>query len=105
MMQSGRVAFATSGRISGSGLAKAKTMGFSAIVFSISVVKIPGAEQPRKISAPLTASSRVRSSVSRANSALFGSILGSRSEEHTSELLSRGHLVCRLLLENYNYDT
>src|SRR5690625_7070771 len=23
----------------------------------------------------------------------------SRSEEHTSELLSRGHLVCRLLLE------
>src|SRR5690625_4088323 len=27
----------------------------------------------------------------------FGSIL--RSEEHTSELQSRGHLVCRLLLE------
>src|SRR5690625_2384366 len=26
-------------------------------------------------------------------------ILGSRSEEHTSELQSRGHLVCRLLLE------
>src|SRR6266702_6853165 len=30
-----------------------------------------------------------------------------RSEEHTSELQSRGHLVCRLLLEkkkkNYNY--
>src|SRR5439155_20226468 len=25
--------------------------------------------------------------------------LGSRSEEHTSELQSRGHLVCRLLLE------
>src|SRR5690625_5629364 len=24
---------------------------------------------------------------------------GSRSEEHTSELQSRGHLVCRLLLE------
>src|SRR5207253_6796739 len=24
---------------------------------------------------------------------------GHRSEEHTSELLSRGHLVCRLLLE------
>src|SRR5690625_7080704 len=24
----------------------------------------------------------------------------SRSEEHTSELQSRGHLVCRLLLEN-----
>src|SRR5690625_4158896 len=26
-------------------------------------------------------------------------ILGIRSEEHTSELQSRGHLVCRLLLE------
>src|SRR5690625_3073726 len=26
-----------------------------------------------------------------------------RSEEHTSELQSRGHLVCRLLLENKNY--
>src|SRR5207253_10299649 len=28
-----------------------------------------------------------------------GSPLGARSEEHTSELQSRGHLVCRLLLE------
>src|SRR5437660_3873602 len=27
------------------------------------------------------------------------SIIGFRSEEHTSELQSRGHLVCRLLLE------
>src|SRR5215208_8365185 len=27
---------------------------------------------------------------------------GSRSEEHTSELQSRGHLVCRLLLEKKN---
>src|SRR5439155_16281009 len=26
-------------------------------------------------------------------------IIGPRSEEHTSELQSRGHLVCRLLLE------
>src|SRR5690625_6651666 len=26
-------------------------------------------------------------------------LLASRSEEHTSELQSRGHLVCRLLLE------
>src|SRR5207253_7462809 len=26
-------------------------------------------------------------------------LAGSRSEEHTSELQSRGHLVCRLLLE------
>src|SRR5690625_5462217 len=28
-----------------------------------------------------------------------------RSEEHTSELQSRGHLVCRLLLENKNKET
>src|SRR5690625_6985848 len=28
-----------------------------------------------------------------------------RSEEHTSELQSRGHLVCRLLLEKKNYRT
>src|SRR2546429_7220492 len=30
---------------------------------------------------------------------LFGDINGDRSEEHTSELQSRLHLVCRLLLE------
>src|SRR5207253_8182010 len=29
----------------------------------------------------------------------FFTVSGSRSEEHTSELQSRGHLVCRLLLE------
>src|SRR5690625_6581054 len=29
----------------------------------------------------------------------------SRSEEHTSELQSRGHLVCRLLLEKENKNT
>src|SRR5690625_5881622 len=31
--------------------------------------------------------------------------LGARSEEHTSELQSRGHLVCRLLLEKKKEDT
>src|SRR3989442_9340757 len=30
---------------------------------------------------------------------VIGLILGKRSEEHTSELQSRPHLVCRLLLE------
>src|SRR5690625_5395535 len=29
-------------------------------------------------------------------------VWGKRSEEHTSELQSRGHLVCRLLLEKKN---
>src|SRR3989442_6319323 len=41
------------------------------------------------------------SSLSPANSALQGSAItkSKRSEEHTSELQSRPHLVCRLLLE------
>src|SRR5439155_6329938 len=30
---------------------------------------------------------------------LGAALYGARSEEHTSELQSRGHLVCRLLLE------
>src|SRR5690554_6963194 len=30
-------------------------------------------------------------------------LLASRSEEHTSELQSRPHVVCRLLLEKKNY--
>src|SRR5207253_7926169 len=30
---------------------------------------------------------------------IFRRLLQTRSEEHTSELQSRGHLVCRLLLE------
>src|SRR5690625_5387143 len=32
-------------------------------------------------------------------------VIHSRSEEHTSELQSRGHLVCRLLLEKKNIPT
>src|SRR5690625_7055747 len=31
-----------------------------------------------------------------------GAAVEFRSEEHTSELQSRGHLVCRLLIENKN---
>src|SRR5690625_6655786 len=34
-----------------------------------------------------------------------GELFGDRSEEHTSELQSRGHLVCRLLLEKKNTTT
>src|SRR5690625_6135595 len=33
---------------------------------------------------------------------IFEELAASRSEEHTSELQSRGHLVCRLLLDNKN---
>src|SRR5690625_5760711 len=35
----------------------------------------------------------------REHPVLNSSVEGTRSEEHTSELQSRGHLVCRLLLE------
>src|SRR5690625_6074895 len=34
----------------------------------------------------------------------FNENTGERSEEHTSELQSRGHLVCRLLLEKKNHE-
>src|SRR6266702_8957904 len=38
--------------------------------------------------------------VERIGAAILGpGNIGTRSEEHTSELQSRGHLVCRLLLE------
>src|SRR5690625_1019365 len=36
---------------------------------------------------------------------IFLNSKSSRSEEHTSELQSRGHLVCRLLLEKKNHHT
>src|SRR5437870_7536934 len=38
----------------------------------------------------------------RGADALPGPLGADRSEEHTSELQSRGHLVCRLLLEKKN---
>src|SRR5690625_5929387 len=38
----------------------------------------------------------------RASVAVVGGDQVDRSEEHTSELQSRGHLVCRLLLEKKN---
>src|SRR5690625_6831969 len=40
--------------------------------------------------------------LSNAPDELTAKRIAHRSEEHTSELQSRGHLVCRLLLENKN---
>src|SRR5438445_7042316 len=45
-----------------------------------------------------------RPGVERAQSATEAVGLGSRSEEHTSELQSRQYLVCRLLLEKKKYE-
>src|SRR5207253_11251607 len=42
---------------------------------------------------------RIRASERTRSSGLISSLKNDRSEEHTSELQSRGHLVCRLLLE------
>jgi len=50
---SGRTARTSSGRISGTGLASAKTSGSAAIFFTISGFSTPGADKPKKISAPL----------------------------------------------------
>src|SRR3989442_9769077 len=47
--------------------------------------------------------SRRRSPLRAANSRIPPTPQHSRSEEHTSELQSRPHLVCRLLLEKKNY--
>src|SRR5690625_7130042 len=41
----------------------------------------------------------IRATVAAENTAEYGKKEINRSEEHTSELQSRGHLVCRLLLE------
>src|SRR5207302_9978083 len=43
-----------------------------------------------------------QSVVSKNGTAEIGGTLGTRSEEHTSELQSRENLVCRLLLEKKN---
>ena len=64
MMQSGRTAFASSGRISGSGLAIARMIGWSAIRLTISAVSTPPADRPRKMSAPSMTSASVRARVS-----------------------------------------
>src|SRR5690625_6777141 len=48
---------------------------------------------------------RVKKSIaSYLNPSSFVRVNTKRSEEHTSELQSRGHLVCRLLLEKKNND-
>src|SRR5690625_1464659 len=48
-----------------------------------------------------TTTTAASSSVRFDEAALKSELEGMRSEEHTSELQSRGHLVCRLLLASY----
>ena len=63
---SGRTAWASSGVISGWGLAIAKITGLSAIEATMSCVTAPLADTPRNTSAPFIASSSVRASVTAA---------------------------------------
>src|SRR5437870_11238172 len=56
--------------------------------------------EPANAVRPSLTSSRIPSwDASEPRTAGWATTSGSRSEEHTSELQSRGHLVCRLLLE------
>ena len=64
MIASGRTALASGGQISGSGLAMAKMIGSLAISSTIAGLSAPAADRPRKTSAPTSASSSVRASVS-----------------------------------------
>ena len=65
-MASGLAAFASSGVISGSGLAMAKMIGLSAMERTMSCVTAPFTDRPKKASAPAMASDRVRAAVSMA---------------------------------------
>jgi len=63
IIASGRAARASSGMISGVGLASAITSGLSAICLTISGLRTLGAESPMKISAPGITAASVRLSV------------------------------------------
>src|SRR5690625_6964778 len=65
---------------------------------SFAICAITGAA-PVPVPPPIPAVTKIMSAPCKASS--ICSLL-SRSEEHTSELQSRGHLVCRLLLEKKN---
>src|SRR5690625_2087287 len=52
---------------------------------------------------PVAALAEPDGSADSDGSAVTWSVVPARSEEHTSELQSRGHLVCRLLLEKKKY--
>src|SRR5207253_7035573 len=76
-----------------------------------------GVEAPAALRSRIEAQRRVRAvrlprrpvlvaaAASAAVAVAVGVVVVSRSEEHTSELQSRGHLVCRLLLEKKKHRT
>src|SRR5690625_7107228 len=66
-------------------------------VMDMGVLLGRGRPQPPRVTARAADGRGGRSRPGRGGTCHLGS--GERSEEHTSELQSRGHLVCRLLLE------
>ena len=72
IITSSLTATTSSGKISGTGFAKAKMIGSLFIDATISFVTTPGLERPKNISAPFIASAKVLSSVSSANSTFSG---------------------------------
>src|SRR2546423_9854367 len=58
---------------------------------------------PASFSGPLSSSWAAGDAIGRLLRLVGSRFLGSRSEEHTSELQSLAYLVCRLLLEKQNY--
>lgn len=72
---SGRTAITSSGRISGSGFARAKMIGLSPIFFTMSFLTTPPTDSPTNTSASLRASLSVRALVLAAKRALYASTL------------------------------
>src|SRR5437870_8173681 len=77
-------------------------------VTGVQTCALPICFQPRVQQVRVLAVDRIRRRTSRVRM-LKAALIGTgfiarehRSEEHTSELQSRGHLVCRLLLEKKN---
>ncbi len=60
MIASERTLATSSGRISGSGLAMAKMIGFLAMLLTMAGVSAPATESPKKTSAPCIASASER---------------------------------------------
>src|SRR5437870_8249793 len=61
-----------------------------------------GVQPPSRHAAPMARSAQGKRAAVRRGNACSTDVTRARSEEHTSELQSRGHLVCRLLLEKKN---
>ena len=70
-MASSLTEITSSGRISGSGFAKAKIRGLSAILLIISGVTSPPFDNPKKTSLSANASDRSPSGITLANSSLY----------------------------------